>query len=98
MRKTSTNEFSIVVEHDASAGPLDPSTAKLKRLADLKAQIERLQSRLAALAGNAPKASVRPKKKHLNRLHPDIRRLTGLAPTDWEAEAIYHEHLVGRHA
>ncbi len=30
-------------------------------------------------------------------LHPDIRRLTGLAPADLGAETIYHEHLVRRH-
>jgi hypothetical protein len=38
------------------------------------------------------------KKKTVSRLHPDIRRLTGLAPADWDAEAIYHEHLIERHA
>jgi metal-responsive CopG/Arc/MetJ family transcriptional regulator len=30
-------------------------------------------------------------------LHPDIHRLTGLAPTDLNAETVYHEHLARRH-
>jgi hypothetical protein len=38
------------------------------------------------------------KKKNPGKLHPDIRRLTGLAPADWDAKAIYHEHLAARHA
>ncbi len=31
-------------------------------------------------------------------LHPDIRRLTGLAPDDWDAKAIYHKQISTRHA
>ena len=34
----------------------------------------------------------------LPELHPDIRRVAGLASADWDATAIYHEHLAGRHA
>jgi len=30
-------------------------------------------------------------------LHPDIRRLTGLAPANLDAEMVYHEHLARRH-
>jgi metal-responsive CopG/Arc/MetJ family transcriptional regulator len=30
-------------------------------------------------------------------LHPDIRRLTGLAPADLDAKTVYHEHLARRH-
>lgn len=38
------------------------------------------------------------KKKITSPLHPDIRRLTGLIPADWDAETIYREHLIERHA
>ncbi|HEX7578067.1 MAG TPA: DUF6364 family protein [Verrucomicrobiae bacterium] len=30
-------------------------------------------------------------------LHPDIRRLTGLAPVYLDAETVYQEHLTRRH-
>lgn len=30
-------------------------------------------------------------------LHPDVRRLTGLAPAVLDAKAVYHEHLTRRH-
>ena len=30
-------------------------------------------------------------------IHPDIRRLTGLAPADLDAEMVHHEHLARRH-
>jgi metal-responsive CopG/Arc/MetJ family transcriptional regulator len=30
-------------------------------------------------------------------LHPDIRRLTGLAPAELDAKTVYHEQLARRH-
>ena len=54
--------------------------------------------RLRFAIRKAPVGNGSSKKKTVSRLHPDIRRLTGLAPADWDAEAIYHEHLIERHA
>ena len=97
MRKNGKQEFSVVVELNEDAELLNLPVAKLKRIAALKSQIERLQSRLAALAGNASAGNASSKQKILSGLHTDICRLTGLAPADWDAEEIYHEHLAGRH-
>ena len=48
--------------------------------------------------GKRPPGNGHSKHKPLSGLHPDVRRLTGLAPADWDAEAIYFEHMAGRHA
>jgi hypothetical protein len=95
MRKNGKQEFGVVLERDEAA---NSSAARLKRIAILKAQIERLQFRLTALAGDGPRGDNSSKAKNLSGLHPDIRRLTGLAPADWDATAIYYEHLTGRRA
>ena len=33
----------------------------------------------------------------LRSLHPDIQRITGLAPADLDAEAVYRQHLAQHH-
>lgn len=50
------------------------------------------------LSGANGKASPKQNVSSINlELHPDIRRLTGLAPADLDAETVYHEHLARRH-
>ena len=56
---------------------------------------EALQEKLSksngeAMAGHKGSSSI-------PGLHPDIRRLTGLAPANLDAETVYHEHLTRRH-
>jgi metal-responsive CopG/Arc/MetJ family transcriptional regulator len=48
-----------------------------------------------------PNGKISPKQNVSSaalELHPDIRRLTGLAPADLDAETVYHDHLARRHA
>lgn len=31
------------------------------------------------------------------RLHPDVEKISGLVPSDVDAEALYHQHLIEKH-
>lgn len=56
---------------------------------------EALHEKLSKSNGKTP-----PKQNvsnFISELHPDIRRLTGLAPADLDAGTVYHEHLARRH-
>ncbi|MEI6193479.1 MAG: DUF6364 family protein [Verrucomicrobiota bacterium] len=56
---------------------------------------EALHEKLSKSNGNA---SSKPNVSDLiPGLHPDIQRLTGLAPAEFDAAAVYHEHLARRH-
>jgi hypothetical protein len=55
------------------------SGAKLKRMAVLKAQIERLQSRLEALAGNTPPSPGRKVVRKRRKMSAAARRKISLA-------------------
>jgi len=56
---------------------------------------EALSKKLSKANGkNSPKQNV---SGFISELHPDIRRLTGLAPADLDAKTVYHEHLARRH-
>ena len=56
---------------------------------------EALHEKLSRANGQAsPKQNV---SSFNLELHPDIRRLTGLAPAGLDAETVYHEHLARRH-
>jgi metal-responsive CopG/Arc/MetJ family transcriptional regulator len=56
---------------------------------------EALREKLSKSNGRtSPKQNV---SDLIPKLHPDIRRLTGVAPADLDAEMVYHEHLARRH-
>jgi len=56
---------------------------------------EALHEKLSKANGKtSPKQNV---SSFTPELHPDIRRLTGLASADLDAEVVYHEHLARRH-
>ncbi|MGD0744127.1 MAG: hypothetical protein ABSA45_03135 [Verrucomicrobiota bacterium] len=55
------------------------SVAKLKRMAALKGQIERLQSRLEALAGNASAAPAKKAVRKRRKMSAAARRKISLA-------------------
>jgi predicted RNase H-like HicB family nuclease len=103
MRKNGKQEFSVVVERDeegyyvASVPPLPGCHTQARSLDKLMERIREVIE-LRFEIGKKPAGNGSSKKKILNGLHPDVRRLTGLAPADWDAEAIYHEHLAARHA
>jgi metal-responsive CopG/Arc/MetJ family transcriptional regulator len=56
---------------------------------------EALHEKLSKSNGKTPPKQNVP--NFISELHPDIRRLTGLAPADLDAETVYHEHLARRH-
>ena len=93
----------MVVERDdegyyvASVPPLPGCHTQARSLDKLMERIREVIE-LRFEIGKKPAGNGSSKKKILNGLHPDVRRLTGLAPADWDAEAIYHEHLAARHA
>ena len=58
---------------------LNLSVAKLKRMAALKGQIERLQSRLEALAGNASAAPAGKPRRKRRKMSAAARRKISLA-------------------
>jgi hypothetical protein len=58
---------------------LNLSVAKLKRMAALKAQIERLQSRLATLAGNASATPAGKPARKRRKMSAAARRKISLA-------------------
>jgi len=47
---------------------------------------------------STPARRVTSVKNNFADVHPDIRRLTGLAPADWDAKVIDRQHLAERHA
>ncbi len=103
MRKNGKQEFSVVVERDAEgyyvasvpalpgchtqARSLDKLMVRIREAIELFFKIE-----------SSPARRVTSVKKKSGDVHPDIRRLTGLVPADWDAKAIYQQHLAGRHA
>ena len=56
---------------------------------------EALQEKLAKSAAPSPNGATSPKTKL--PIHPEIQRITGLAPTELDAETVYREHLFKRH-
>jgi predicted RNase H-like HicB family nuclease len=85
MRKNGKQEFSVVVERDeegyyvASVPALPGCHTQARSLDKLMERIrEIIELYFEKSAGNRPS-----KKKNLRGLHPDIRRLTGLAPADY---------------
>jgi len=103
MRKTGKQEFSVVVERDeegyyVASVPALPGCHTQARSLDKLMERVREVLELRFEIGKKSAGNGHSKKKTVSGLHPDIRRLTGLAPADWDAEAIYHEHLAARHA
>ena len=57
---------------------------------------EALQEKMSRpVAGVSTRSAV---PSNMTELHPDIRRVTGLASADLDAAAVYQKHLAGRHA
>ena len=103
MRKNRKREFSVVVERDedgyyVASIPALPGFHTQARSLDKLMERIREAIELSFEIGKVPARNGHSNKKKLNGVHPDVRRLTGLAPTVWDAEAIYHEHLAARHA
>ena len=69
------------------ARSLDKLMMRIREAIELFFKIENLPARPAAST-----------TKRSGDVHPDIRRLKGLAPAGWDAEVIYRQHLAGRHA
>jgi predicted RNase H-like HicB family nuclease len=101
MKKASKQEFSVVVERDED-GYYVASVPELRGCHTQARSLDKLMERVREvilLRFEIKKTdNGHSKKKTSTRLHPDIRRLTGLAPANWDAEAIYHEQLAARHA
>jgi len=62
---------------------LNLSVAKLKRLATLKAKIERLQSQLEAVAGNASSAPAKRGRKRRKMSAAARRKISQAAKARW---------------
>jgi hypothetical protein len=56
---------------------------------------EALHEKLSKSNGETP--ATQKSSSSISGLHPDIRRMTGLAPADLDAKTVYHENLARRH-
>lgn len=103
MRKNGKHEFSVVVERDSegyyvASVPALPGCHTQARSLDKLMERIREAIELFFKTKSPDVRRVSSVKKISGDVHPDIRRLTGLAPADWDAKAIYHQHLAARQA
>jgi predicted RNase H-like HicB family nuclease len=103
MKKNGKQEFSVVVERDAE-GYFVASVPALPGCHTQARSLDKLMVRIREAIelffkiDKKPARHVTSTRKIPGGVHPDIRQLTGLAPADWDAKAIYQQHLAGRHA
>jgi hypothetical protein len=96
-----SKEFSYFSRMETTVKLNDELFAEAKHFAKLSHRslsevvAEALHEKLSKSNGKTP-----PKQNvsnFISELHPDIRRLTGIAPADLDAETVYHEHFARRH-